>query len=110
MKSSRKDSRIRRKMKIKKTVVGTSAKPRVFLFRSNKHYYVGVADDSTHTVLASMMTKGKSGENVEEMGKAFGKKLKELEISQIVFDRSGYRYHGNVKILADSIRSEGLQF
>lgn len=110
MKSTRTKRRYRRKMSIKKSVRGTSEKPRVFVFRSNTRFYVGVANDVTHTVMVTMMSDGKGAEKVAKLGKEFGKKLKTLKIEQIVFDRSGYKYHGNIKVLADSIREAGINF
>ena len=110
MKKSRKKGRIRRKMKLAKKVRGVSEKPRVFVFRSNTRYYIGVADDVSQVVLASMMSKGKGEEAVKKLGKDFGKKLNSLKISEIVFDRSGYKYHGNIKVLADAIRDEKIVF
>ena len=110
MKTSNKDKRIRRKMKIRKNLLGTTERPRVFLFKSNTRFYVGVADDDKQIVLASMMTDGKGAEKVEKLGKDFAKKLKELKVSAVVFDRSGYKYHGNVKLLADAIRAGGVEF
>lgn len=110
MKGTRKTRRLRRKMTIKKNVHGTSEKPRVFVFRSNTRYYVGVADDTADKVLATMMSTGKGEENAEKLGKDFGKKLKSLKVTEIVFDRSGYKYHGTIKVLADAIRDAGIKF
>lgn len=110
MKKTREQGRKRRQMKIRKSVRGTTDRPRVFLYRSNKAYRVGAADDSTQKVLASMEAKGKNLKAAEQLGKDFGKQLKKLKVKEIVFDRSGYKYHGNVKALADAIRSEGIQF
>jgi len=107
---SRKKRRIRRKMKIAKQVRGVEARPRVFVFRSNTKYYVGVADDVAQVVLASMMSEGKGKDAAEKLGKKFGKKLAELKIKEVVFDRSGYKYHGNIKVLADAIRDQKIVF
>lgn len=110
MKLTRTKRRYRRKMAIKKSVRGTLEKPRVFVFRSNTRFYVGVANDVTHTVMAAMTSDGKGSEKVAKLGKDFGKKLRTLNIEQVVFDRSGYKYHGNIKTLADSIREVGINF
>ena len=110
MRKSRKKRRIRRKMKISKHIRGAESCPRVFVFRSNTKYYVGVADDVAQKVLASMKSDGKGKEAVEKLGKEFGKKLQALKINKVVFDRSGYKYHGNIKALADAIREQKIVF
>jgi len=97
-------------MKIAKQVRGIKVRPRVFVFRSNTKYYVGVADDVAQKVLASMMSDGKGKDVVKKLGVDFGKKLKELKIKEVVFDRSGYKYHGNIKVLADAIRDQEIVF
>lgn len=110
MKKTREQRRKRRQMKIRKSVVGTLQKPRVFVYRSNKSYHVGAADDSMHKVLTSMKSKGRRLKDAETLGKDFGKALKKLKVMEVVFDRGGYKYHGNVKALAEAIRGEGIQF
>lgn len=109
MKSSKKDSRTRRKLSIRKKLHGTSERPRVYVYKSNKSMYVGVADDTTGKV----MLADKAPKNIEaakELGKKMSGELKKLKIESIVFDRSGYKYHGRVQAFADSLREGGIQF
>jgi large subunit ribosomal protein L18 len=105
-------NKTKRKMHIRKTVSGSAEKPRLTVYRSAKHIYVQAIDDITRVTVASASdaeVKGKNGiERSELVGKAIGKKLTDLGIDKGVFDRSGYKYHGNVKALADGIRSAGI--
>jgi large subunit ribosomal protein L18 len=105
-------NKTKRKMHIRKTVSGSAEKPRLTVYRSAKHIYVQAIDDIAKVTLASASdaeVKGKNGvERSSEVGKAIGKKLSELGIDKGVFDRSGYKYHGNVKALAEGIRSAGI--
>lgn len=107
MVQSREKSRKRRKMHIRKKLYGTKERPRVFLFKSNKFVYLGVADDEEGKVLFSLKNT-KSGSEIEKLGKEFAKKLKAKKINKVVFDRSGYKYTGVVKKLADSMREAGI--
>ena len=109
MAKSREDTRQRRKMHIRKKLFGTKERPRVFLFRSNKYIYLGVVNDDEGKVLFSL----RGGKNRTEAGKLatdFAKKLKTKKIEKIVFDRSGYKYGGVVKNIADTIRETGVIF
>jgi len=116
--SMKKDQgRIRRKLRIRKKVLGSSEKPRVTVFKSLKHIYVQVIDDLTGKTLASASSVSKdfsgSGGNVEgakKVGELLGVKALEKGIKKIVFDRNGYSYHGRVKALADTLREKGLDF
>jgi large subunit ribosomal protein L18 len=108
-------NRSRIKYRIRKKVSGTSQKPRLSVFRSNKEIYCQLIDDVNGVTLASASTKGqpKSGNKVvqsAEIGKAIASKAKSLGIEKIVFDRGGYLYHGRVKSLADGAREGGLIF
>lgn len=107
---TRTEGRLRRKMKIKKTIRGTEVKPRIFVVKSNRYLEVGLVNDESGKVLKSMKVEGKNAVVAEKLGKDFGKALKGLKVETVVFDRSGYRYHGVIKTLADGIRSEGIQF
>lgn len=106
-------ARIRRRIRAK--VAGTAARPRLSVFRSNKHIYAQVIDDLAGTTLAAASTRdeGGAGSGIEA-SKAVGKRLAERAtaagVSVAVFDRGGYRYHGNVKALAEGAREGGLQF
>jgi large subunit ribosomal protein L18 len=113
-------ARIRRKKHIRKTIVGTSARPRLCVFRSAKHIYAQVIDDSNGVTLASASSIGKelkanvaSGGNKEGakvVGAAIAAQATSKGISQVVFDRNGFLYHGRVKALADAAREGGLKF
>ncbi len=106
-------------MRIRKKISGTAEKPRLAVFRSNKQIYVQVVDDQKGVTLLSASSNekgfaGKTGMKKTEQAKLVGKMLAErcLEkgISTVVFDRSGYKYHGRIKSLADTAREGGLKF
>jgi large subunit ribosomal protein L18 len=111
----------RRKARIRKTVYGTAGKPRLTVFRSLKHIYAQVIDDTKGHTLLSMSTKNapvaevvgaKGGNKVGavQVGKALAKLAQEKGITAVVFDRNGYRFHGRIKALADAAREAGLKF
>ncbi len=111
----------RRKARIRKTVYGTAAKPRLTVFRSLKHIYAQVIDDTKGCTLLSMSTKNapvaeavgtRSGNKAAavQVGKALAGLALAKGISAVVFDRNGYRFHGRVKALADAAREAGLKF
>lgn len=109
--------RLRRKSAIRKRVSGSAERPRLSVFRSAKHIYVQAIDDVANRVLASVSdlnkdlgADGKKKEKARVVGLAIGKKLLELNIESVVFDRNGYIYHGRVKELADGAREAGLKF
>jgi large subunit ribosomal protein L18 len=111
-----KDRRIRIKKGIRKKLEGTSARPRLSVFRSNKVIYAQIIDDSkgtTITASSSIELDKKGGVNVS-ISKNVGKKVAEKAIAsgvkEIVFDRNGYLYHGNIKALAEGAREGGLKF
>ncbi|PPR97913.1 hypothetical protein GOBAR_AA22756 [Gossypium barbadense] len=119
-------SRIRKKyipiLKPWKAIEGTPDRPRLCVFRSNKHLYVQVIDDSKMHTLASASTMQKpiceefnytSGPTIEvakKVGEFIAKSCLEIGITKVAFDRGGYPYHGRVQALADSAREHGLQF
>src|SRR5271165_5441793 len=112
--------RERRKLRIRRKISGTQAKPRLSVFRSAKHIYAQVVDDSAGTTVAhaSTLSRGVRGEVGEssklEAAKTVGKTIAQLllakGIDKVVFDRSGYLYHGRVRALADAAREAGLKF
>ena len=112
-----KDNRIRRKIRIKRKVAGTSEKPRLSIFRSNMHIYAQLIDDQKRKTLFESSTvseefgkkKLKKAEEAFEVGKSIAKKAVEKGIKEAVFDRNGYRYHGRVKSVADGAREGGLK-
>jgi large subunit ribosomal protein L18 len=119
MKVTKKDQRQRRKIRIRKKISGTAARPRMVVFRSNKHIYVQLVDDEAGKTLLSTSTLvlTKSGEQTKldkesaaKVGKDMAGKAKEKNISTVVFDRNGYLYHGRIKALADGAREGGLEF
>ena len=109
-------ARLRRHVRVRKTISGTKECPRLNVFRSNNGIYAQVIDDVTGTTLASssnLELKIKNGGNVEAakaVGKDVAEKCKKLKISKVVFDRGGYQYHGRVSALADAAREAGLEF
>jgi len=110
--------REKRRFRIRKKVVGTAQRPRLAVFRSNKHFGLQVIDDAKGVTIASVFTvekalKGKfKGNNMaaaKEAGAILAARAKEKGITQMVFDRSGYAYHGRVKQIAESLRENGIQ-
>ena len=104
--------------RIRKTIMGTSATPRLCVFRSNTGIYAQIIDDETRTTLVSASSLDKelklaNGSNVEAakvVGKAIAEKATKANITKVVFDRGGYLYHGRVKALAEAARENGLEF
>ena len=103
------------KGRIRKKISGTSAIPRLCIFRSNKQIYAQIIDDLSGKTLCAASSRdaacGSSGNKVEqanEVGKLLASKAKDNNIESVVFDRSGYLYHGRVKALADGVREGGL--
>ena len=101
------EARKRRKMHIRKKVKGTSEKPRVFMFRSNQYVYLGVANDEESKVYFSLRG-GKNRSSAVKLAKDFAKKLKENKIEKVIFDRSGYKYAGVIKVVVETLREEGI--
>lgn len=107
--------RLRIKRGIRNKISGTSERPRLSVFRSNKNIYAQIIDDLSGRTLAyvsSSKTEGTENKvaTSAEVGKQIAQKALELGISSVVFDRSGYLYHGRVKSLADGAREAGLKF
>lgn len=115
---SRNVSRRRRHLRIRKMVAGTKEMPRVSVFRSLKHIYAQCIDDLEGDTIVSasslekpvMEAKGTFKERAKEVGKILGARAKEKGIKAVVFDRSGYKYHGRIAALADGLREAGLEF
>ncbi|WP_024563676.1 50S ribosomal protein L18 [Candidatus Phytoplasma tritici] len=107
--------RKKRHLRLRKIVSGTSQRPRLNVFRSNKFLYVQIIDDTQQTTLCSANSKEANvfGSNIkaaEAVGSLIAKKALSQGIKNVVFDRSGYLYHGKIKALADACRKSGLQF
>lgn len=120
MRVRRKDlARSRRHRRVRKKAVGTAERPRLSVFRSNKHIYGQIIDDTQGRVLASVSTlskgireelrKGKTNQG-KLVGLALAKGALEKDVRRVVFDRGGYKYHGRVKALADGAREGGMEF
>ena len=106
-------SRLKKRIRIRKRVEGTKSMPRLCVFRSNKNIYAQVIDDVSKKVLtsaSSLKLKGCNKDVASEIGKLIAKKSLENKIKRVVFDRSGYLYHGKIKALADAARKGGLNF
>jgi large subunit ribosomal protein L18 len=110
--------RAKRRFIIRKKVNGTAERPRLAVFRSNKHFALQVIDDVAGVTLASVFThekalKGKFKSNnkatAKEAATILAQRAKKKGISKMVFDRSGYAYHGRVQQIADSMRENGIQ-
>lgn len=103
---------LKRKKMIRGKIYGISSKPRLTIFKSNRYFYAQVIDDYSGTTLCSINSKklglSKNKEDVSKMGSIFSETLKKIGISNIVFDRNGYLYHGVVAIFVDTLRDNGL--
>lgn len=120
LKVGKNEIRQRKHERVRKRISGTPERPRLNVFRSLKHIYAQIIDDTTGTTLVSASTvdealKGKlnSGSNKEaarEVGKLLARKALEKGITKVVFDRGGYLYHGRVRELAEGAREGGLEF
>jgi large subunit ribosomal protein L18 len=116
----RRRKRIKRKKSIRKSITGTSERPRLSVFRSATNIYAQIIDDSTGSTLAAASTlskelkgKVKKGGNVEaaaKVGELISSLAKKKKVAKVAFDRNGFLYHGRVKALADAARDGGLEF
>ena len=102
------------KTRIRGKITGTPERPRMSVFRSNKAIYVQIIDDLAGNTLLSASSKGIEGvtkiEQAAKVGAEIAKKALEKGITEVVFDRNGYLFHGRVKSLADAAREAGLKF
>lgn len=107
-------SRLRRRMRIRAKISGTSERPRLSVFKSNKFIYAQLIDDVAGKTLAAASTKSVKGEKplvaAANVGKEIAKLAMAKKIEQIVFDRGGYIYTGKIKAVADGARESGLKF
>ena len=120
IKNDRRDVRLKRRIRIRGKVSGTADRPRLAVFRSNKHIYAQLIDDVAGITLAAAGSKDpdlrqqlQSGSTVEAatiIGKAVAEKAKAKGIEAVVYDRGGNLYHGRIKALADGAREAGLLF
>ena len=109
--------RLRIHKRIRRRVAGTPERPRLAVFRSVKHIYAQVIDDTKgHTVAAASSAEGEGSKNggnlagAKSIGKLVAERAKDKGIKAVVFDRGGYLYHGRIKALADAAREAGLEF
>ena len=119
-KADKNKSRLKRRFRIRKKINGTAARPRLSVFRSSKHIYAQLIDDVAGVTIVSASTVDKeiataigNGGNVEsaaKVGEAIAKRAVAKGVTEVVFDRGGYLYHGRIKALADAAREAGLQF
>ncbi|GMQ92622.1 MAG: 50S ribosomal protein L18 [Acidimicrobiia bacterium] len=117
MRGTRTDARRRRHFRVRKSVDGTASKPRLAVFRSNKHIYAQVIDDESGRTIASASSKesavkGKTltVDTATEVGALVGARAKDAGVSRVAFDRGGFKYHGRIRALADAARESGLEF
>lgn len=119
-KGDKNKARLKRHLRVRKKIEGTTARPRLNVFRSSKHIYAQVIDDANGVTLAAASTMDKelrdqvgNGGNTEaarKVGELVAKRAKDAGISVVVFDRGGYLYHGRIQALAEAAREAGLEF
>lgn len=117
MKISRDDARKNRKARIRKKISGTSDRPRLVVYRSNKHIYAQLVDDLAGVTLVSSSTLALDTdacrlniENARMVGEKVAEEAIKKSITSVVFDRNGFVYHGRIKALAEGARAGGLNF
>lgn len=115
MKITKSNRRLKIRRGIRNKIVGTSERPRLSVFKSNKAVYAQLVDDSKgHTVVAANSTelgaKLNNIDNSKEVGAKLAERAKAAGVETILFDRSGYQYHGKIKALAEGAREGGLKF
>lgn len=107
---SRKEKRMKRKASMKAKIRGTSDRPRMSIFRSNRFFSVQLIDDTKGTTMVAVKGSGKNMTEAKTLGSEIAKQAVSKGIEHVVFDRGGFRYHGAVKALADAAREGGLKF
>ncbi len=117
MSLSRQEARKKRKIRIRKKASGTPERPRLVVFRSNKHIYAQIVDDTRGMTLAAASTLNLeesavrlSVETAKRVGQKIAEEAKKQDITTVVFDRNGFLYHGRVKAVAEGAREGGLNF
>lgn len=114
MKSRKTNARQRRHNRIRKTMHGTKDRPRLSVYKSNTHIYAQLVDDTTGKTLVSAsdlkLKEGNKTEMAKKVGEELAKGAIEKKITTCVFDRSGYKYHGRVKAIAEAAREGGIKF
>ena len=107
---TKKDMRLKRKLTIRRRIRGSAECPRLAVFRSNTRLAVQLVDDDKAATVVSAWMKGKNIETATKLGTTVAELAKAKKITKVVFDRSGYRYHGAVKAIAEAARQGGLVF
>ncbi len=116
----KKDSHLKRKKRVRKKIIGTSERPRLNVYRSNKHIYAQIIEDAAGKTLIAVSTLSKElkdklgdikkAEAAKKIGEFIAKKAIDKGIDNVVFDRGGFLYHGRIKAAADGAREAGLKF
>ena len=108
------ERRFKRHLRVRNKISGTQERPRLVVFRSLKHIYAQLVDDTANRTIATVsdlnIEQGKKSERAAEVGKQIAERAKSAGITRVVFDRAGYRYHGRIKAVADGARKGGLEF
>lgn len=115
--NSKQQHRVARHKRVRAKIWGTADRPRVSVFKSNKHVFVQFINDETGTTLFSSKVlsekkskiKGTKTDKAAKIGKMLAEKAKEAGVKQVVFDRSGFKYHGRIKAVAEGLRKEGIK-
>jgi large subunit ribosomal protein L18 len=118
---NRAEARLRRKKRVRKKIRGTPERPRLSVFRSSKHIYSQIVDDTmgrtlvdgsslSKDILPQIQGKGGNREGSAIVGKFIAKRALEKGIKKVIFDRNGFLYHGRIKTFAEAVREHGLEF
>ena len=114
----RRTARLRRHTRVRKSITGVASRPRLAVFRSARHIYAQVVDDTSGRTLAAASTldeslrsaTGKKSEKAKQVGALIAERAKAAGVTKVAFDRGGYAYHGRIAALADAAREGGLDF
>jgi large subunit ribosomal protein L18 len=112
---AKREARLRRHRRVRRRVVGTAERPRLAVFRSNRHIYAQIIDDMNGRTVASAGSLGLDGdddktEEAKRVGAELARRAKQAGVASVIFDRGGYQYHGRVQALAEAAREGGLDF
>jgi len=114
---SRRQARDRRHRRVRKKIHGTAGRPRLAVYKSNRYIYAQIIDDEAGQTLAAassaekaLASKTLTVDSAAEVGKLLAKRASDANVSEVVFDRGGYPFHGRVKALADAVREAGVKF
>ena len=114
MSNQKVQKRIRRHTRIRSRISGTAKIPRLSVFKSNKHISAQIIDDENHVTIVSIHSREVKGKTMMDkstsVGQSIAEKAKAKKITEVVFDRGGFIYTGNIKALADGVRKGGLSF